>query len=126
MTWKEQVTAENIVRRARELCALSSDEEVVTKGKELQSEHVIVDWAPVHWGMKHENPIEKVGFYGKYGNTQRALFHSVSSLLLMSSAAMKATCEDLTHLLPSAFGEYHLRVYTREPKYALQLSLAAD
>ncbi|KZV84599.1 HD-domain/PDEase-like protein [Exidia glandulosa HHB12029] len=102
-TWIEGVTCENIVKHAKRLCLESEDDDpdLQRRGEELKSEHVIVDWSCVHWGMKNSNPIDKVEFYGKYGNTK----------------PKKATPEDLTHLLPSSFGEYHLRVYTRESKF---------
>ena len=38
------------------------DEESV---KDLVSKHVIVDLAPMHYGMGDRNPLEKVKFYSK-------------------------------------------------------------
>ena len=64
---KDYFTPERIVQAAKNLKRLTAgdhdiDEESV---KDLVSKHVIVDLAPMHYGMGDRNPLEKVKFYSK-------------------------------------------------------------
>ncbi|KAF8921175.1 hypothetical protein CPB85DRAFT_309981 [Mucidula mucida] len=67
----------------------------------LSEDDVIVSLAPMHYGMGNENPLAKVKFYSK------------SKL----NVARNAKPGDYSGLMPNEFGEYMLRVYTKQPKY---------
>ncbi|KAH7102841.1 HD-domain/PDEase-like protein [Auriculariales sp. MPI-PUGE-AT-0066] len=100
-TFKDMVTTSKILCHAKEY-STAPDPDTAALVAELEEEHVIVDFSPVHWGMKAKNPINEVLFYnGKHAKPE----------------PRPAGKEDITQLLPEIFAEVHLRVYTRESRF---------
>ncbi|KAF9053812.1 HD-domain/PDEase-like protein [Hymenopellis radicata] len=67
----------------------------------LTEDDVLVSLAPMHYGMGNDNPLAKVKFYSK----------------AKPDVARNAKPGDYSGLMPNEFGEYMLRVYTKQSKY---------
>ncbi|CAL1701912.1 unnamed protein product [Somion occarium] len=94
-------TPENIVQAAKNL-KVPDDDRVEDKiVAELGPEHVIVDLAPMHYGMGDKNPLDSVKFYSKRN----------------PKSCRAAEPGDISLLMPAVFGEVMLRVYTRESRF---------
>ncbi|KAK7696469.1 hypothetical protein QCA50_001126 [Cerrena zonata] len=100
---QEYFTPERIVQAAKGLKTLDTDEHKLDEDsvKALESKHVIVDLAPMHYGMGDRNPLEKVKFYSKRS----------------PNACLSAEPGDISLLMPAVFGEVLLRVYTRDSRF---------
>ncbi|KIY52421.1 HD-domain/PDEase-like protein, partial [Fistulina hepatica ATCC 64428] len=90
--YKEHVTPARIATIAKR--GLSQDD--------LQaSDNIIVDFSPLHYGMKDKNPLDYIKFYSKNNPNK----------------AESADPDSFSTILPAVFGEYMLRIYTKDPKY---------
>ncbi|KAJ3523594.1 hypothetical protein NM688_g8701 [Phlebia brevispora] len=93
-------TPEAIVLAAKRICQGTPHEELA---QGLTAEHVIVDMAEMHYGMKDANPLDTVRFYSKR----------------RPNKALKAEPGCISHIMPDRFGEVLLRVYTRDRRSVL-------
>lgn len=98
--WKAALTSEPIAAQAK--LFLAEHPSAKATAAELKPEHIIVDVALVHYGMKNVNPMHTVMFYGKYAMNR--------------TTPTFAESQHITTLLPKDFGEYLLRVFVRDPK----------
>ncbi|CCM00278.1 uncharacterized protein FIBRA_02308 [Fibroporia radiculosa] len=95
---EEYFTPEKIVQAA---LADNGDDPDAFEHGELTADHVIVDLAKMHYGMKDKNPLDYVKFYSKqHPNTSE-----------------RANLDDISLLMPSVFGEVLLRIYTKEKEF---------
>lgn len=112
-------TPENIVQAAKNL-KVPDDDRVEDKiVAELGPEHVIVDLAPMHYGMGDKNPLDSVKFYSKRNpKCECHLFAcpGFPSTQIFCIACRAAEPGDISLLMPAVFGEVMLRVYTRESR----------
>lgn len=111
---KTILTAENIVKEAQNLKASLADE--------LCAEHISVDVAPLHWGMKDRNPFDTIKFYhGKnniYGQLSIHWHLTFRSLTIkhQSSESFHIGARDKTLIFPQVFAEVIVRVYSKDKK----------
>ena len=113
----ELVTAQEVAREANAIRSRIEDSEHV---REVTDRDVIIDWSYLHFGMKEQDPIEQVLFYGK-GSANSELFEDrlcskVDTDVFMCgiAEACKADKAQYSQSVPTAFAEYTLRVYTRD------------
>mmetsp|Transcript_1747 Transcript_1747/g.4401 ORF Transcript_1747/g.4401 Transcript_1747/m.4401 type:complete len:596 (+) Transcript_1747:63-1850(+) len=91
-----------------ELCSYyHSDGEV-----SLDPSKVIVSMSEINWTKKGTNPIDRVGFFDSYDDTEKREVHA----------------HQITSMMPSEFQERSLRVYSRDrnPKVCAALNKAID
>ena len=82
---------------AEEICSFQS--QLATSAVELVSADLKIEFLMIHFGMKQENPIDKLHFFSK-SNVNEAFVIPKS---------------ELSYMLPSNFGEYIFRVYCKSP-----------
>ncbi|KAJ8697614.1 hypothetical protein PTI98_004400 [Pleurotus ostreatus] len=94
------VTPERIVAEAKKMPRdqLHGDQEMMDALATLAPQHIIVDFSPMHYGMKEKNPMENVRFYSKREPNKCA----------------KAEHGDYSTLMPAVFGEVLMRVYVKD------------
>ncbi|OCH87676.1 HD-domain/PDEase-like protein [Obba rivulosa] len=102
---KSWFTPERIVTAAKAVAAsrVGSGEETVDPAdvEALSPEHVIVDMSKMHYGMEDRNPLDFVKFYSKHH----------------PDTCQQAELADISLLMPAAFGEVLLRIYTRDSRF---------
>ncbi|KAF8518890.1 hypothetical protein JB92DRAFT_3087920 [Gautieria morchelliformis] len=108
--WSHDFTPESIVEAAKNLKVPDVDgTDVQQRISELTVEHVIVEMSELHHGMGDKFPLDNCKFYGKYSPDKA---HSPKR-------------EDISHLLPSGFGEVWNRVFTRDSRFYGVIQAAA-
>ncbi|KAJ8517378.1 hypothetical protein ONZ45_g5413 [Pleurotus djamor] len=100
--FKEKVTPERIVEEAKKISLDPTEAvELMNAQANLKPEHVIVDFSPMHYGMKEKNPMDYVKFYSKrHPDTCSYASHG-----------------DYSTLMPATFGEVLMRVYVKSPEF---------
>ncbi|KAL0948970.1 hypothetical protein HGRIS_009072 [Hohenbuehelia grisea] len=81
--------------------AMRSEPDMTGLLDSFSAEHVIVDFSPMHYGMKEKNPLDFVKFYS---NMNPTVCHSIG----FGNSSM---------LMPAVFGEVLMRVYVRQSQY---------
>ncbi|KAI0337332.1 HD-domain PDEase-like protein [Trametopsis cervina] len=101
--FRERVTAASIVQAARRYAAEQGRSDHIDPSilLGLRVDHVIVDVAVMHYGMREKNPLRYVKFYSKRHPDR----------------ATHAEAGDISHIMPGIFAEFLIRIYTRENKY---------
>ena len=66
------------------------------------------------YGMKTEDPIEKVLFYEKNSPNKAEKNSKVLEILLMLSCFSQSSIVQKSPMLPKAFTEHHIRVYVKD------------
>jgi len=111
------VTAQEVVREANVIRSRIEDSEGREGVREVTDSDVIIDWSYLHYGMREQDPIEQVLFYGK-GSANSELFEDwlcFTDVFMRGIAeACKADKAQYSQSVPTAFAEYALRVYTRD------------
>ncbi|EKM58979.1 uncharacterized protein PHACADRAFT_249122 [Phanerochaete carnosa HHB-10118-sp] len=96
---RERITPQTIVAAAKRITRES--DENYDLACELGEEQIIVDLATLHYGMKELNPLRYVKFYSKR----------------KPNRAKYAESGDISNIMPQAFAEVLLRVYTRDSRF---------
>ncbi|KII96196.1 hypothetical protein PLICRDRAFT_151364 [Plicaturopsis crispa FD-325 SS-3] len=78
-----------------------ADDRAVDDIDQLSADHVIVDFATMHYGMYDKNPLDSIKFYSK---------HSLNTCATANSG-------DWSTVLPQFFAEVLVRIYTRDPRF---------
>jgi deoxynucleoside triphosphate triphosphohydrolase SAMHD1 len=138
---QENITPEDIVAEAKRECfaraaggqpVAGSDVETNDESddispediEDLTKEKVIVSFSTMHYGMKEKNPLDFVKFYTKRRPNGmqyciRIVSNTVSNQYLECRHVRRG---DLSLLMPQQFAEVLLRVYTKDVRYAHNLS----
>lgn len=102
---RQRITPKAIVTHAKKI--IKPDNEMYELAQELDEEHVIVDLAHMHCGMKEQNPLNFVKFYSKR----------------KPNRARHAEGGDISHIMPEVFCEVLLRVFARDPRFVAVIQL---
>ncbi|KAF7799951.1 hypothetical protein EIP86_011194 [Pleurotus ostreatoroseus] len=95
-------TPQSIVVHARQACQGTMHDDLA---QQLKADHIIVDLAEMHYGMKDANPLDTVRFYSKR----------------RPNKALKAEPGLISHIMPDRFGEVLLRVFTRDRRFEVSI-----
>ncbi|KDQ65179.1 hypothetical protein JAAARDRAFT_168116 [Jaapia argillacea MUCL 33604] len=105
--FRDNVTPEKIVEAAKNHTLSESEyheneeDTGLVELEDLEPKHVIVDLAPMHYGMQDKNPLDFVKFYSKHNPDKCAT----------------PGPGDVSLLMPAKFAEVLLRIYTKEDRF---------
>lgn len=73
-----------------------------------QASDIIVDWLSVNYGMKGENPVDRVKFFGKWNQDE----------------AFKIPRHKVSYIVPERYEDITIRIFARDPEKVPQIQVA--